>query len=149
MTNPALGELAPLLGQWTMELYGAAFLPDLDSRVTGSVAVDWIEDGAAIVVRQGSSHIPPLALWIIGRDDGSANYMALYADDRGVSRVYQMSFAAPDWHIWRTTPDFSQRFEAVMSSDQSTIKGAWKKSFDGGTTWEHDFNLDYTRTRDA
>jgi hypothetical protein len=145
MTNPALGDLAPLLGQWTTALYGAAFLPDLDTRATGSVAVDWTSDGAAVVIRQSNSDNLHSATWIVGRDDSSADFVALYADDRGVSRIYQMSFAVPDWHIWRTTPEFSQRFEAVISSDGSTMKGAWTKSFDGGTIWEHDFNLDYIR----
>ena len=146
MMNPALTDLAPLVGPWQMELYGAAFLPESDTRVIGSVTVDWIEDGAAIVIRQGKSDDPAAAVWIIGRDDRDANFQVLYADDRGVSRIYQMSFAAPDWHVWRTTPEFSQRFDAVISSDERTISGAWKKSFDGGTTWEHDFNLDYIRT---
>ena len=128
-----------------MELYGAAFLTDSDTRVTGSVGVDWIEDGAALVIRQGDAKNPPAATWIIGRDDGDANFQVLYADDRGVSRVYNMSFAAPDWQMWRITPEFSQRFEATVASDARTIKGAWKKSFDGGNTSEHDFNIDYIR----
>ncbi|HEV3312511.1 MAG TPA: hypothetical protein VG815_18515 [Chloroflexota bacterium] len=144
--NPALADLAPLVGRWRTELYGAAFLPDPNARVTGSVVVDSIEDGAAIVIRQGEAESPPAATWIIGRDDGEANFLVLYADDRGVSRVYNMSFTAPDWLMWRTTPEFSQRFEATVQSDALTINGVWKKSVDGGATWEHDFNIDYIRT---
>jgi hypothetical protein len=34
----------------------------------------------------------PTATWIIGRDDGELDYHVLYADDRGVSRVYRLSF---------------------------------------------------------
>lgn len=146
MNNPSLGDLAPLVGRWRMDLYGAAFLPDPDTHVTGSVVVDWIEDGAAIVIRQGDSEHPPAAVWIIGRDDSTTNFQVLYSDDRGVSRLYGMSFAVPDWQMWRTTSDFSQRFEAVIASDGRAIRGAWRKSFDGGATWEHDFNLDYIRT---
>ncbi len=56
MTNPALADLAPFVGQWRMEVYGATFLPDLDTRVTGSVEFDWIEDGAAVVMRQGADY---------------------------------------------------------------------------------------------
>jgi len=52
----------------------------------------------------------------------------------------------PDWQMWRTTPDFSQRFDAVIGIDGQAIRGAWRKSLDGGATWEHDFNLDYIRT---
>ena len=116
-TNPALGELASLIGQWRMELYGAAFLPDFDTRVTGSVELDWIENGAAIVMRQGPGTGPPAAVWIIGRDDNDANYQVLYSDDRGVSRRYEMSLAGREWQMWRTTPEFSQRFEAVIDGE--------------------------------
>ena len=80
-TNPALAGLAPLVGEWRMELYGAAFLPDFDTRVTGSVEFDWIENGAAIVMRQHSGAGPPAAVWIFGRDDNDANYQALYSDE--------------------------------------------------------------------
>jgi len=146
MSNPALVGLEFLVGQWQMELHGAAFLPDPGARVTGSVRIDWIADGAAIVMRQGEGTEPSAAVWIIGRDDSTTDFQVLYSDDRGVSRLYDMSFASPDWRMWRTTPDFSQRFEAVIASDGRAIRGAWRKSFDGGATWEHDFNLDYIRT---
>src|SRR5579863_2136756 len=104
MTNPGLADLAPLVGRWRMELYGAAFLPDLDTRVTGSVEFDWIENGAAVVMRQGSGDGPPAAVWIIGRDDNDATYQVLYSDDRGVSRRYEMSLVGRDWQMWRTVP---------------------------------------------
>lgn len=97
MTNPALANLAPLVGRWRMELYGAAFLPDRDTRLTGSVEFGWIEDGAAIAMRQAADVGPPAAVGIIGRDGGDANYGVLYADDRGVSRRHGMSLAGRDW----------------------------------------------------
>ncbi|HZT97472.1 MAG TPA: hypothetical protein VFB34_11625 [Chloroflexota bacterium] len=128
-----------------MELYGATFLPDSDARMTGTFTVDWIEGGTAIAMRQSVGEGPPEATWIIGRDESEGGFMVLYADDRCVSRMYHMTFAPPDGLIWRTTRDFSQRFEAVVAPDGETIKGAWKKSVDGGKTWEHDFNLDYVR----
>jgi len=79
------------------------------------------------------------------RHDAQADFHVLYADDRGVSRIYEMNFSAPDWVMWRTTPEFSRRFEAVAASDARTITGAWRKSLDGRNTWEHDFNVDYVR----
>ncbi len=146
MQNPALECLTPLIGSWTMDLYGASFLPEPNTHVTGTVQIDWIEGGAAIAIRQSDSEHPPAAVWIIGKDDDLDALSVLYSDDRGVSRLYHMSFASPNWRMWRTTPDFAQRFDAAISSDGRTIKGSWKKSFDDGHTWEHDFNLDYTRS---
>jgi hypothetical protein len=143
--NPALADLQPLTGRWRMELYDAAFLPDLDTRVTGSIEIDWIEDGSALRLRQGDSENPAAAVWIIGRDDSEAGYSVLYADDRGVSRIYGMSLNGAHWQMWRSTTEFSQRFDAQLDRGAGAIRGRWEKSTDQGATWEHDFNVDYIR----
>ena len=52
-TNPALSPLQFLAGAWDMELSGAAFLPDPDASVHGPVTFEWIEQGAALVMRMG------------------------------------------------------------------------------------------------
>ena len=143
--NPALADLQRLVGRWRMELYNAAFLPDRDTRATGSVAIDWIEDGSALRLRQGDANNPPAAVWIIGRDEGESGYSVLYADDRGVSRIYRMSLDGAHWRMWRDTSEFSQRFDAQLEPDGRTIRGRWEKSTDQGATWEHDFNVDYIR----
>ena len=89
------------------------------------------------------------AAWVIGRDEAEPDYRVLYADGRGVSRVYGMSFSSGTWRMWRDTPEFSQRFDAEVSPGQAEINGAWQKSVDGGTTWEHDFKVRYSRPRPA
>jgi hypothetical protein len=128
-----------------MELHGAAFLPTADTRVSGSIDIDWIQGGAAVAMRQGDSEHPPAAVWIIGRDDTEDEYVALYSDDRGVSRVYRMSIDAGQWKIWRDTPEFSQRFRAELEPDGLGVRGRWEKSTDRGANWQHDFNIDYIR----
>jgi hypothetical protein len=144
-TNPALSALAPLAGGWRMELHHASFLPDPDARISGRVAIDWIEDGCALRIRQGDAEHPPMAVWIVGRDDVESAYTVLYGDDRGISRIYRMSFEDGRWQMWRDTPEFTQRFDARVDADGSAIRGHWEKSTDQGATWEHDFNLDYIR----
>jgi hypothetical protein len=57
-TNPALSPLQFLAGAWDMELSGAAFLPDPDARVHGPVTFEWIEQGAALVMRMGGEGPP-------------------------------------------------------------------------------------------
>lgn len=138
-TNPALAELEFLAGDWDMELYDTSFLPDPDAKVRGQVTFAWIEQDTALVMRMGP------AIWIIGRDDAEPHYHVLYADERGVSRVYRMSLDAGAWRIWRDTPEFSQRFDAEVDSGHAEINGAWQKSTDGGKTWEHDFKVRYSR----
>jgi hypothetical protein len=143
-TNPALAQLEFLAGAWDMELSEASFLPGPDATVRGLVTVEWIEQGAALAMRMGDAGTPT-ATWIIGRDEAEPDYCVLYADDRGVSRVYRMSLADGTWRIWRDTPEFSQRFDAEISTDRTEIDGSWRKSADRGTTWEHDFRVRYTR----
>lgn len=143
-TNPALAPLQFLVGAWDMELSEASFLPDPGATVHGSVTFEQIEQGAALVMRMGDA-ATPTATWIIGRDDSEPDYQVLYADDRGVSRVYRMSFSDGTWRMWRDTPEFSQRFDAEVSAGQAEISGSWQKSGDGGATWEHDFRVRYSR----
>jgi hypothetical protein len=143
-SNPALAALQFLAGSWDMELSEASFLPDPDAKVGGSVTFEWIEQGAALVMRMGDA-ATPRATWIVGRDDSDPDYHVLYADDRGFSRVYQMSFSDATWRIWRDTPEFSQRFQAEVSPGQAEVKGSWQKSIDSGTTWELDFKVRYSR----
>jgi hypothetical protein len=145
-TNPALAQLEFLVGTWDMTLSGASFLPDPDAKVHGSVTFEWIEHGAALVMRMGDA-ATPTATWIIGRDDAEPGYHVLYADDRGVSRVYRMSFGGGTWRMWRDTPEFSQRFDAEVNAGagRPEIDGSWQKSVDGGMTWEHDFRVRYSR----
>jgi hypothetical protein len=143
-TNPALADVQFLAGAWDMELSEASFLPDRDAKVYGSVTIEWIEQGAALAMRMGDA-ATPTATWIIGRDDGEPDYYILYADDRGVSRVYRMSFNDGTWRMWRDTPGFSQRFSAEVAPGQAEITGSWQKSVDGGTAWEHDFQVRYRR----
>jgi hypothetical protein len=56
--NPTLATLEPLIGEWHMELSGASFLPDPDTKVPGSVVFEWIENGALVAMRQGDTHPP-------------------------------------------------------------------------------------------
>ncbi len=144
--NPALKELEFLVGEWAIELSNASFLPDPNQKPKVLVAYKWIEDGAAIAARHDKkADSPQSAVWIIGRDDGSHAYTALYSDKRGVSRVYQMSYKDSIWRMWRDNPEFSQRFEGRVSEDRKTIDAEWEKSSDDGKTWEHDFDMAYTK----
>lgn len=145
-TNPALDDAARLVGDWQMDIYNASFLPEPESRVVGSAKIEWIEDGSALVIRQGNWAHPPAAAWIIGRDENEPEYLVIYADDPGISRIYRMTLEGTHWEIWRESPEFTQRFSAEIDPDGQDIRGRWEKSTDRGITWEHDFNLDYVRS---
>lgn len=140
-SNPMLKDLKVLVGDWEMELSNAAFLPDSSSTVKGRISFEWLENGAFLIMRMSQN-----ALWLINRDDSSADYKVFYYDTRSVSRIYEMSFSGNVWKIWRQSPDFSQRFEGNLSNDGNSITAYWEKSSDG-ITWEHDFDVAYTRIK--
>lgn len=143
--NPALQYLEVLLGDWKMELSNTSFLPSPSDTATGQISFEWLQNGAFLMMRMGNKpSAAPDATWLIGRDDSTPNFTVLYYDSRGVSRVYQMSFSNGMWKMWREAPGFCQRFEGNVSNDGNTIAARWEKSPDG-TTWEHDFDLMYTK----
>ena len=134
---PALEPLRFLEGEWEMELSGAAFLPD-GEVVRATAQFEFIDGGRFLALRQAGD-----ATWMIGRDDSSESYTVLYSDERGVSRVYAMSFERDAWRIWRDGEPFAQRFEAIVSADRDVITGRWEKR--PGRDWELDFALAYRR----
>jgi hypothetical protein len=137
--NPALKQLAVLVGDWEMELSNASFLPNPSDTMKGAVSFAWMAKGAFLCMRMGSN-----ALWLISRDEAEADYKVFYYDARKVSRIYEMTFSDRVWKMWRNSPTFSQRYEGKMSDDGQSITARWEKS-DDGNLWEHDFNVTYTR----
>jgi len=144
VVNPALEELQVLVGEWQMLLSNAAFLPNPSDTVTGVVSFEGVEDGAFLVMHMDKKPTPA-ATWVFGRDESTLNYQVLYFDARKVSRIYQMSMSNGIWKMWREATGFWQRFEGKLSSDGNTITAHWDKSVDNGATWEHDFDITYSR----
>lgn len=144
----SLETLAPLVGEWMMVPTFKDMPPaDVGARVT----FEWLP-GKRFLIQRWEVPIPeaPDGIAIIGADpDASGNYLQHYFDSRGVARVYKMSFADGVWALWRgeadVSPlDFAQRYTGSFSDDGKTIAGAWELCQDGAT-WEHDFDLTYTK----
>jgi hypothetical protein len=84
---------------------------------------------------------------ITGADDHTETFSMLYADARGVCRVYQMSLDGAAWKIWgQAGPGFFQRFEGSFSDDATRITARWEGSKDG-ENWTPDFDVTYIKTR--
>jgi hypothetical protein len=142
--NPALRRLEVFVGDWDMELSGASFLPDPQSKVHGAASFKWIENHAFLVMYQGEKEAPQ-ATWLIGGDESTGSFKAPYFDARKVSRIYEMSFKNGKWKMWRDAPGFSQRFNGVLGKNHNRVTGEWERS-DDGRNWEHDFYVRYSRT---
>jgi hypothetical protein len=139
--------LEALIGVWSM---AAAFPGAPPSDLRGRTVFDWMSGKKFVVQRWEVPHPDaPDGIAIIGVDRAAQKYMQHYFDSRGVARVYGMSFADGVWELWRTTPDlspldFPQRFKGTLSAAGDVIEGRWEIARDG-STWEHDFELTYTR----
>jgi hypothetical protein len=144
--NPALVGLEILVGEWSIEPSNVSSLPDATEFAKGQVRFDW-QDGGAFLASHAENENKdfPDAIMVIGRDDSVQTYSVLYFDSRGVSRIYEMSFEAKTWKMWRNAPGFNQRFTGEFSADNKTITAHWDRSEDG-VNWQLDFNLVYRRT---
>jgi hypothetical protein len=146
-SNPALDQLAAFLGEWNTEITSMSMNPDPSAVVRGYSSFAWLEGGAFLIQH---SQIPnsdfPTSTSVMGPDEEAATYRMLYYDSRAVSRVYRMTFSGGIWTLWRDFPGFSQRFHGTFSEDGNIITARWEKSSDG-SSWEHDFDLTYTKVR--
>jgi hypothetical protein len=139
--NQSLEKLNLLLGDWTVTLSDAWFLEPPGTEVQGSATGEWIGD-AFLLVRislQGEMS------FVIGRSDANDAYHVLYHDDRGVCRLFAMTWDEARWTMSREDPDFYQRFVADVEPDR--ISGRWEASEDHGHTWRKDFDLVFDRVR--
>jgi len=139
----ALAELEPLIGEWTLEATPPGGEPWPGEA---GVTFEW-HDSGAFVVQRFWIEMPeaPDGVCVIGCDAANGAYYQLYSDDRGVSRVYEMSFGNGDWKLWREGPPFAQRFTARFE-DEDTIVGRWELAEDG-VSFRTDFDLVYRRMR--
>jgi hypothetical protein len=143
--------LEPLIGEWSMAMMMPGQevpveLPDIGARVS----FEWMGE-KAFVLERWRVPIPeaPDGLAVIGWDEGRGTFLQHYFDERGVARVYEMSFEAGIWKMQRTMPDFSpfvfsQRFTGTFSNDGLRIDGTWEIA-DDHKAWRKDFDLFYSR----
>ena len=145
--NPHVERLGAFIGEWSIE---AAFPGARPTGVRGRTVFEWMR-GRQFVVQRWEVPRPdaPDGIAIIGFDEARETYLQHYFDSRGVARVYEMSFSNGVWKLWRNSADFSpldfsQRFTGKFGDDGKTIAGRWETSSDG-SSWQHDFDLTYTR----
>ena len=143
MINPGLDALGVFIGDWEIEISSVRDNPS--ARIHGSASFQWLEGGAFLLQHTQIPGSPfPATTAVIGPDDAAGTFGMLYFDSRGVSRIYQMSLSEGVWKLWRDFPEFSQRFTATFSEDHNILNGSWEMSTDG-LSWEHDFDIKFTK----
>lgn len=146
MRSEAMERLDVLVGDWRTTLSNAWFLEPPDLEVPGTAHVEWLGD-AFVVFRwtmQGDvGSATSEMVMVLGRSDAQDAYTALYKDERGVCRVFAMTFADGSWTLVREDVDMFQRFVADVEPDR--IAGRWEASDDRGASWRKDFDLVFDR----
>lgn len=137
----ALSRLERLVGEWEVE---STWPENRIGPASGRTSIAWHESRAHLVVRS-TVDLPevPDSTSIIGCDGASDGYVMLYADERGVSRIYRMSIDDHEWMLSRDGIPFAQRFVAHVSDDGNTMSGGWEIERDG--VLQHDFAMVYRR----
>jgi hypothetical protein len=145
--NPVLARLDVLVGRWTVQ-------PSVEGLGAGWTEFSWVQGGQYLRQFSDAEPLPETApqAWrdnnplpttqLIGLDETTEAFSVLYADARGVHRVYQMTFADGVWRMWRDVPGFHQRWIATVGAD--VVDGRWEQSTDGAD-WTFDFGLTYRR----
>jgi hypothetical protein len=119
--------------------------PLFSAPVHGRSSFTWLAEDALLEWRfEWDSPGPPSAISVIAHDDAVEPCFMLYADTRGVARIYQMSLEGGVWRLWRDLPGFSQQSIATFSDDGNTITSRGTLSRDG-SSWEPDLDVTYTR----
>ncbi len=137
----SLQQFDVLIWEWTMVGTHPAFL----SAAHGRSSFEWLMEGGLLLWHfEWERPGPPSALSVIGHDDSVETCSMLYADERGVARIYQMSLAGGVWKMWRESSGFSQRMTGTVSSDGNTSTCHGELSRDG-SHWEQALDVTYTR----
>ena len=132
-----------LLGRW--EMVGSH--PAFTSEARGTSSFEWLTEGALLKWHfNWDKPGPPTAVSVIGGDDSDDAYSVLYADERGVRRVYRMTLDGGLWRMSRDSEGFSQRMTGTFNADGTRIDVRWELSRDG-STWTPDLNVIYSRVR--
>ncbi len=140
--NPALQPFSILIGNWsTTGTHG--LIPD--TILHGRTSFEWLEGGAFLMMRSEIDDPRfPRGIAIFASDDTEGDYYMLTFDERGVSRMYEVTLRDNILKWWRSAPGFLQRYEATIVDGGNTIISKGELSKDG-LSWEKDLDLTYKR----
>jgi hypothetical protein len=137
--DPALDRLDALLGEWDTE----ATHPLLPDVIRGRATFEWLAGRRFLIWRSETSPGIPSSIAIIGGANTAAAWPMHYFDERGITRVYQVSMDGGIWRVWRDHPGFSQRLSGVFEDGGRTIRMTSELQQDG--PWKPDLQATYRR----
>jgi hypothetical protein len=140
--NPALKPLDFLVGDWRTTGTHPA-LPG--ETLHGRTAFAWHEGGAFLVMRtEVDQPLFPDGLAIIASDDTAGRFILTYYDERGTSRIFDLSVGERSVTWRRDHPAFAQSvtITADAAGDRLASRGLMSRN---GGDWEEDLSQVFTR----
>jgi hypothetical protein len=140
--NSALRPLEFLLGEWRT----TGSHPERPGRIlNGRTSFHWHEGGAFLMMRtQIDEPEFPDGLAIIGSDNVAGTFTMTYFDERGISRLYDVTVRDRTVTWRRDDPKFSQSNTITADDTSNTLVGKGRMSKDGGT-WGDDLSQVFHR----
>ncbi|WP_232495501.1 hypothetical protein [Novosphingobium kaempferiae] len=94
--------LSPLLVCWRTRMQFPA------EGLEGETSFEWLQEDGLMLMRSRTvdADLPPPGVAVICYDDSSARWSMGYHDDRGVSRIYDMTFDGRRWTLAGKPQDF-------------------------------------------
>lgn len=138
--NPVLEPLEFLVGEWRT----AGTHPLVPGEtLSGRTSFAWHEGGAFLIMRSEVDHPQfPDGVAIIGSDGASGKCVMIYFDERGVSRILDVTLGNRSVTWRHDDPEFAQSLTIAAEGDRLVSKGRMSKE---GGQWEGDLSQVFTR----
>ena len=138
--NPALKPFEFLIGDWRTT---GTHPMTRGRQLLGRTSFTWHEGGAFLMMRSEVDEPGfPDGVAIIGSDDAAGRFSMIYFDERGVSRVMDVT-VAEDSVTWRhDDPKFAQRLTIRREEDRLISKGLMSEN---GGPWTDDLSQVFER----
>jgi len=139
-----LDRLETFVGRWRLTMRNAWFLEPPGREVPGSAGGEWLDDAFVVFRWSLDEDVAPATrdnVMVFGL--AGESYAALYHDERGVGRLFDMTIDDAGWRLVREDADMHQRFVGELGPDR--ITGRWEASDDQGATWRTDLELELVR----
>jgi hypothetical protein len=138
--NPALKPLEFLVGEWLT----AGTHPMVPGEILrGRTSFSRHEGGAFLIMRSQVDRPEfPDGVAIIGSDGGSGRFAMIYFDERGVSRILDVTVGDRSVTWRHDDPEFAQSLTIAAEGDGLVSKGLMSRK---GGEWEDDLSQVFTR----
>ena len=142
MRNEKLSALQPLIGKWEYTMFNCWFLESMDAKVKGFTNIEWLYD-TFLIIQTTDADNKPNDIWVIGYSDPQKKYQMFYHDQRGVSRIFNMTFDSKTIIFLREDEDFYQRI--TLEIEEEKLHSIAEASEDQGKTWRKDLEMSFLK----